>query len=71
MLSEARLNSCDLIVSTGGLSHIMAAMQKSFALNDIDTTNYSLKALTNLTNYRNPILKLLVVEMGYLEIVIE
>lgn len=32
MLSESRLNSCELICSTGGIAHIMTALQKAFAL---------------------------------------
>lgn len=70
-MSESRLNSCELICSTGGIAHIMTALQKSFALDQFETTCYLIKALTNLANYRAPIIKHLLVEQGHLEIALE
>lgn len=49
----------------------MAALQKSFALDQVDTTAYLIKALANLANYRSPLVKMLFVELGYLEIALE
>jgi hypothetical protein len=70
-MSESRLNSCDLICSTGGIAHVMTALQKSFALDQFETTSYLIKTLANLANYRNPIVKKLYIELGYLEIALE
>lgn len=49
----------------------MAALQKSFALDQVETTTYLIKALANLANYRTPLIKLLFVELGYVEIALE
>lgn len=49
----------------------MTALQKSFALDQVETTVYLIKSLANLANYRSPLVKLLFVELGYLEIILE
>jgi len=65
------LNSCDLIAMTGGISHIMASLQKSFALDQFETASYLMKTLTNLANYRSPLIKLLFIELNYTEVALE
>ena len=68
---NARMNSCELLLMTGGLSHLMGALQKTFAQDDIETTVYCLKALTNFITHRTPVVKILVVELQYIDIVLD
>ena len=68
LLSEHRLRSCEMILSSGGMSHLVGAIQKSFNLNDSESAQFGMKALLNLLGYRNPMVKLLAAELGYLDI---
>ena len=58
-----------MILSSGGMSHLVGAIQKSFNLNDSESAQYGMKALLNLLGYRNPMVKILAAELGYLDIV--
>jgi len=58
-----------MILSTGGMSHLVGAIQKSFNLNDPESAMFGMKALLNLLGYRNPMVKILAAELGYLDII--
>ncbi len=70
LLSETnRLQSCETILRTGGLSHLVCAIQKTYNTNDFESMHFGLKAFQNLVKYRAPVVKILSMELGYLEIV--
>ena len=72
LLSEdLRLTSCEKILQTGGLSHLVCAVQKTYNSNDFESMHFGMKALLNLAKYRAPIVKICVMELGYLEIIFQ
>ena len=58
-----------MILSTGGISHLITAIQKSQNHNDSDATQAGIKAMHNLLTHRNPLVKILVAELGHLDII--
>jgi len=65
------MQSCEIILQTGGLSHLVCAVQKTYNANDFESMHYGMKAFINLVKYRAPIVKILTVELGYLDIVFQ
>lgn len=68
---DFRERSSDIILATGGLSHLVCAVQKSYNSNDFDSMHYGMKAFINLVKFRPPVVKILTVELGYLDIVFQ
>ena len=66
-----RIKSNEIILRTGGLSHLVCAVQKTYISNDFESMHYGFKAFINLAKYRAPILKILTVELGYLDIIFQ
>ena len=64
---EQRKESCEMIMLSGGMSHIIFAIQKTYNSNELDSMLYGLKALLNLVKYNNPLVKILAAENGYLD----
>ena len=56
-----------MILSTGGIAHLITAIQKSQNHNDSEATQAGVKAIHNLLTHRNPLVKLLIAELGHLD----
>ena len=68
---DLRQQSCEMIMQTGGLSHLVCAVQKTYNSNDFESMHFGMKAFQNLVKFRSPIVKILTVDLGYLEIVFQ
>lgn len=68
---DLRQQSCEIILQTGGLSHLVCAVQKTYNANDFESMHFGMKAFQNLVKFRSPIVKILTVDLGYLEIVFQ
>jgi hypothetical protein len=58
----------EMICTTGGLVHVMNALQRC---TNMDTAGYILKTMINLVEFKSPLIKLLFVELGYSESILE